>query len=115
MAEKGMAWKSCDPRPSKHARKDRLPRGESQGLSAKGKERAKDDDEVSLDYSGSEYGGAVYEDEDMQEINPLLDEDADPATMEFDVDSKVAECAGPGLSFRQVQSTIERTEINNSP
>ena len=82
------------------------PRGEAQGFTGKGKGKAKDDDEVSLDYSGDEMEGYLN-DEEMEEINPLDQPgDNDLGAMEFDVDNEVADAAG--LTFlRQVQTTHE--------
>ena len=50
----------------------------------------------------------------MEEVNPLNDNgDNNLETMEFNVDSEVADCAR--LNFlRQVQTTHERTMTNNS-
>ena len=47
------------------------PRGEPQGLEGKGKGRAKDDDEVSLDYSGDELMEGYHDNDEMEEIDPL--------------------------------------------
>ena len=89
------------------------PRGKPQGLEGKGKGKAKDDDEVSLDYSGDELMEGYHDDDKMEEIDPL-DQPGDNnlETMEFDVDGEVADCARLGL--RQVHSTPERTTIDNS-
>ena len=60
MAQQEMARKkSSDPRPTprnprKRARNSQQPRGKPQGLEGKGKGKAKNDDEVSLDYSEDE-------------------------------------------------------------
>ena len=116
MAQQEMAWKSHDPQPTKSrkcARTSQQPRGEAQGFTGKGKGKAKDDNKVSLDYSGDEMEGYLN-DEEMEEINPL-DQPGDNnlGTMEFDVDNEVAEAAG--LTFlRQVQTTHGRTMTNNS-
>ena len=91
MAQTEMAQKPCDPhptpnKPQKRARLLQQPRGEAQGSTGKGKERAKDDDKVSLDYSGDEMEG-YFNDEEMEEVNPLIDNgDNDLETMEFDTD-----------------------------
>ena len=88
------------------------PQGEPQGLEGKGKGRAKDDNEVSLNSSGDEMEG-YHDNDEMEEVNPLIDNgDNDLETMEFDVDREVADCAG--LTLRQVQTTLERTKINSS-
>ena len=119
MAEQEMARKPRDPRstprnPRKRTRNWLQPRGEPQGFKGKGKERAKDDDEVSLDYSGDKLMEGYHNDDEMEEIDPL-DQPGDNnlETMEFDVDGEVANCAG--LSLRQVQTTSERMMTNNSP
>ena len=70
MAQTEMARKSKDPRPTtrnprKRVRNSQQPRGEPQGLKGKGKERAKDDDEVSLDYSGDELMEGYHDDDEM--------------------------------------------------
>ena len=118
MAKQEMTWKPRDLRstphnPRKHAQNSQQPRGEAQGLKGKGKERAKDDDEVSLDYSGDKLMEGYHDDDEMEEINPL-DQPGNNnlETMEFDVDGEVADCARLGL--RQVQNTSERTMTNNS-
>ena len=55
-----------------------------------------------------------HNDDDMEEVDPLNDNrDNNLETMEFDVNSEVADTAG--ITFlRQVHSTPERTTINNS-
>ena len=90
-------------------------RGKPQGLEGKGKGRAKDDDEVSLDYLDDEIMEGYHNNDEMEEINPLDQPgDNNMETQEFDLDSEVTDCAG--LNFlRQVHSTPERTTINNSP
>ena len=118
MAQQEMARKPRDPRPTpcnprKCTRNSQQPQGESQGLEGKGKGRAKDDDEVSLDYSGDELMEGYHDDDEMEEIDPLDQPgDNDLEMMEFDVDGEVADCAGLGL--RQVHSTPKRTTIDNS-
>ena len=89
------------------------PQGEAQGFTGKGKGKAKDNDEVSLDYSGDQMEGYLNN-EEMEEVNPLVDNgDNDLGMMEFDVDNEVTDAAG--LTFlRQVQTTHERTMTNNS-
>ena len=112
MAQTEMARKPHNPRPTprnprKCMRNLQQPRGEPQGFEGKGKGRAKDDDEVSLDYSGDELMEGYHDDEEMEEINPL-DQPGDNnlGTIEFDVDNEVANAAG--LTFlRQVQTTHE--------
>ena len=104
MAEQEMARKPHDPcstpqNPRKCTRNSLQPQGEPQGLKGKGKERAKDDDEVSLDYSGDEIMEGYHNNDKMEEIDPLDQPgDNDLETMEFDVDGEVADCAGLGLS-----------------
>ena len=119
MAKQEMQRKPQDPHPTprnprKRARNSQQPRGEPQGLEGKGKGRAKDDNEVSLDYSGDDLMEGYYEDKEMEEVNPLIDNgDNDLETQEFDLDSEVTNCAG--LTFlRQVQTTSERMMTNNS-
>ena len=118
MAKQEMVRKPCDPcstphNPRKLMQNLQQPRGEPQGLKGKGKERAKDDDEVSLDYSGDKLMEGYHDDNKMEEIDPLDQPgDNDLETMEFDVDREVANCAGLGL--RQVQTTHKRTMTNNS-
>ena len=107
MAQTKMAHKTRNPHPTKHVRKTLLPQGEPQGSSSKGKERARDDNEVSLGYSGDEHGVGGCDDEDMDEVDPLIDTG--------DNDHKVTNAAGLELSFRQVHSTLGRTAINNPP
>ena len=119
MAQQEMARnKSSDPRPThnpqKCVRNSQQPRGKPQGLEGKGKGKAKDDDEVSLDNSEDELMEGYHDDKEMEEIDPLDQPgDNDMETQEFDMDSEVTDCAG--LTFlRQVHSTPERTTINNS-
>ena len=113
-----MAWKSSDPHnlscnPQKCVHKLQQPQGEPQGSSGKGKGRAKDDDEVSLDFSGDEMEG-YHDNKEMEEVDPLFDNgDNDLGTMEFNVDNEVADCSGLN-SLRQVHSTPGRTTTNNS-
>ena len=118
MAEQEMAQKPRDPcstprNPQKRMQNSLQPRGEPQGLKGKGKERAKDNDEVSLDYSGDELMEGYHDDDEMEEIDPL-DQPGDNnlETMEFDVNREVTDCAGLGL--RQVQTISKRTMTNNS-
>ena len=73
MAQQEMVRKPRDPRPTphnpqKHTQNSQQPRGEPQGFEGKGKERAKDDNEVSMDYSGDELIEG-YHDDEMEEIN----------------------------------------------
>ena len=96
MAEQKMVQKPCDPHstpcnPRKCAQNSLQPQGEPQGLKGKGKERAKDDDEVSLDYSGDKLMEGYHNDDEMEEIDPL-DQPGDNnlETMEFDVDEEVS-------------------------
>ena len=116
MAQQEMAQKPCNPcsthpNPQKRMQNSLQPQGEPQGSSSKGKGRAKDDNEVSLDFSGDEMEG-YHNDEEMEEINPLNQPgDNDLETMEFDVDGEVTNCAGLGL--RQVQTTHRRTMTHN--
>ena len=86
------------------------PQGEAQGFTGKGKGRAKDNDEVSLHYSGDEME-EYLNDEEMEEVDPLIDNgDNDLGTMEFDVDNEVANAAG--LTFlRLVLSWTEPSLI----
>ena len=118
MAEQGMK-KPRDPRPTprnprKRMRNTQQPRGEPQGFEGKGKGKAKDDNEVSLDYSGDELMEGYHDDDKMEEIDPLDQPgDNNMETQEFDLDSEVTDCAG--LTFlRQVQTTSERTKTNSS-
>ena len=89
MAKQEMMWKPHDPRstpcnPQKRVRNSQQPQGEPQGLKGKGKERAKDDDEVSLDYSGDELMEGYHGDDKMEEIDPLDQPgDNDLEMMEF--------------------------------
>ena len=94
-------------------RTSQQPRGEAQSFTGKGKGKAKDNDEVSLDYSGDKMEG-YFNDEEMEEVDPLIDNgDNNLGTIEFDMDKEVADVAG--LTFlRQVQITHERTMTNNS-
>ena len=76
MAQTEMARKPCDPCPISHnpqkcARNSQQPQGNPQGLEGKGKGRAKDDNEVSLDYSGDELMEGYHDDDEMEEIDPL--------------------------------------------
>ena len=77
MAQQEMARKkSSDPRPTpRNPRKCmqnlQQPQGKPQGLEGKGKERAKDDDEVSLDDSEDELMEGYHDDKEMEEIDPL--------------------------------------------
>ena len=94
MAQQEMARKPHDPHPNKSPKRVHLsqkPRGEAQGFIGKGKGKAKDNDEVSLDYSGDEMEG-YYNDEEMEEVTDTA-----------------------GLTFlRQVQTTHERTMTRGS-
>ena len=98
MAQQEMAWNPCNPcstnpNPRKRTRNSKLPRGQAQGFEEKGKGRAKDDDEVSLDYPGNKMEG-YFNDDEMEEVDPLIDNgDNDLETMEFDIDREVANCA----------------------
>ena len=76
MAQTEMVRKPCDPRPTpqnprKRVRNSQQPRGEPQGFEGKGKGRAKDDDEVSLDYSGDEFMEGYHDDDEMEEIDTV--------------------------------------------
>ena len=71
MAQQEMVQTSHDPyNPWKCMSKLQQPEGEPQGSSGKGKERAKDDDEVSLDFSGDKMEW-YHNDADMDKVNLL--------------------------------------------
>ena len=86
-----VARKTCDPHPNKRARRDSLPRGEPQG--SKGKARASNDDEVSLDFTDDEPAGPLFSEEECG----AEDDDGDyqgyqiDDTMDYDVEGEFAQ------------------------
>jgi hypothetical protein len=96
--------KAEDPRPKKRVRTNttpiELPRGRALGqtTSAKGKEKEKDDDVVSLGYS---------EDERMAEVDPQDDEQVDYGdhdNQDYNPDGEMGDIAGIYNDYWQVQS-----------
>ena len=95
--------KAEDPRPKKRARSSKLPRGRAQGQegTAKGQEKAKDDDEVSLGYT----------DEDMPDVGFEYDVDDPNESQDYNVDGELADLAGLYNSYWQVQSLSWRSSL----
>ena len=101
IAKEDARERSRDPRPRKRSKTDALPRGKAQGQ--KGKAKAKDDDVVSLDFTGDEEDRMDYDN-----FNSL-------DTEEYDVDGEIADIAGLELSCRQVTSLkMDEQEANKS-
>jgi hypothetical protein len=104
--------KAADPRPKKRSRPNNtpieLPRGRALGqtTSAKGKEKEKDDEVVSLGYS---------EDENMADIDPHDDEQVDYGdhdNQDFNPDGEMGEIAGIYNDYWQVQSPENNNGAN---
>ena len=118
MAELSKTRDTRDPRPRKRAKKN-TPRGEIQGLkgSVKGKEKVKDDDVVSLDFTEDEGADMIIgrgEEEGPDGLfEDLMDDSCALENEESNVDGEATDMAGLEL-FRQVKSTsIGETEINS--
>jgi hypothetical protein len=95
--------RSEDPRPSKKARTKELPTGKSLGQWGSIKGKAKDDEEVSLDYSGDEGFGDDVMDAQEDLFNNL----------DFGQEGEIGDSAGLDMQL-QVQSAFYGELITNS-
>ena len=99
-----VARETRDPRPNKRARTESLPRGEPQG--SKGKARASNDDEVSLDFTDDEAAGPLFSEEECGAEDNNMDGQGYQIddTMDYDVEGEFAQ-TGFEPDFRQVNNS----------